>query len=81
MYQHFATKDMENKEAKLSPEELKELKRKISAINSLIISANALEKDKQDFLAEILKGKGIDGSKKMNLDLDTGEITLAEDKE
>lgn len=64
---------------KLTQNELKELKRKQSAINSLIISANALEKDKQDFLTEILKAKGMDGSKKMSLDLETGEITIPEE--
>lgn len=89
-------------EIKLTDGELKELTRKIAAINEFVIAANTLEKDKIAYLSELLKSHGldpkiiynvdlktgiiteqnkVDGSKKMNLDMDTGEITVVEDKE
>lgn len=65
---------------KIAENDLKELKRKVGAINELVIGARALEKDKQDFLAGVLKALGCDAMKSYNVDLDSGEVKEAEKK-
>lgn len=66
---------------RLSKEDLEELRKRAELINQYVLISQALETQKQIFLRNLLPKYGCDLNKNYNLDLKTGKIREAKEKQ
>ena len=62
-------------EVKLAEFELKEIKRKVAAVNQLKLQAETLERDRVAYLSDVLVSHGLDPAKIWDVSLETGLVT------
>lgn len=66
---------------KLKPEDLEEVKKRAELINQHILIAQALEMQKNIYIRNILPKYGLDMNKNYEIDLKTGRIKKAKQKQ
>lgn len=66
---------------KLKPEDLEEVRKRVELINQHILIAQALEAQKQIYIRGILPKYGLDMNRNYEIDLKTGQIKKAKQKQ